>query len=89
MIERDDQDSVNIEIYRKVFLSEHGRVVLADILNELNHMAMDVQSPEELALSNFSKLLLSKLGIWRPHNLKRIVDAYLNMQYTEGVEDGD
>jgi len=77
-------EEVKREVYRKVFLSDEGRIVLTDILNDLGHMIVDSLEPEQLILQNYAKVLLSKLGIWQPHNIKNIVDAYLNMQYTQG-----
>ena len=77
-------EDVKREVYRKVFLSPEGRAVLTDILNDLGHLQMDISTPEEIALSNYAKQLLAKLGVWQPHNEKRIVDAYLNMQYIQG-----
>ena len=73
-------DEKKREIYRRVFGTVEGRVVLTDILNDLGHFAEDL-SEQDTALSNYAKTLLEKLGIWQPHNLKRLVDAYMNMPY--------
>ena len=71
------------EMYRRVFGSTEGRLVLADMLNDLNHIAIDIEEPEDIALANYGKVLLGKMGILQPHNVYRLVDAYFNMPYAE------
>ncbi len=74
------------EMYRRVFGSSEGRLVMADMLNDLNHIAIDIESPVDIALANYGKVLLGKLGILQPHNVYRLVDAYFNMPYVEEGE---
>ena len=73
----------NRDIYRKVFGSHEGRLVLMDMLNDLDFFEMEVESETKLVLQNYAKVILEKMGIWREHNAKRIADALLNMPYME------
>ena len=72
------------EKYRSIFLTRGGREVLADILNDLGFMVMDVTDPEVVILQNAAKRILEKLGIWQGHNMKNIMNALLDMQYLNG-----
>ena len=72
------------ETYRAVFLPRNGREVLADILNDLCFMTMDVTDPEVVILQNAAKRILEKLGIWQDHNMKNIMNALLDMHYLDG-----
>lgn len=76
----------NIEIARKVYSTPEGRALLTDLLNNLGFFRMDLDNDRDILLENKAKELLYELGIWRPHNVGRIVDALLDMPYMEGTK---
>ena len=78
----------NIELLRKVYGTPEGRTALTDILNTAGFFRMDLETPQDIALENSAKILLSKIGIWKEHNAFRIVNALMNMPYTEGEQNG-
>lgn len=80
------EDKRNVEIARKVYGTPEGRALLADILNENRLFAMDNDTVIDLALENSAKTLLYKLGIWREHNMMRIVNALMAMPYSDEEE---
>jgi len=77
----------NRDVARKVYDTPEGRVLLTDLLNDLKFFAM-LETTEDIAVHNQAKGLLEKLGIWREHNIIKIVNALMNMSYTEGEQDG-
>lgn len=81
----------NRDIARKVYGTPEGRALLADLLNELGFFAMDLGTPQDIAKENTAKDLLYKLGVWREHNVMRIVNALMDMPYVapnEGEDNG-
>ncbi len=77
----------NRDVARKVYDTPEGRVLLTDLLNDLKFFAM-LETTEDIAVHNQAIGLLEKLGIWREHNIIKIVNALMNMSYTEGEQDG-
>ena len=75
--------SNNVEIARKVYSTPEGRALLTDFLNNLGFFRMDLSSEQDIILENKAKELLHELGIWREHNIGRIVSALLDMPYME------
>ena len=71
----------NRDIMRKVYNTKDGAIMLTDLLNDSGFFAMDGQTEADMALENSAKRLLYKLGIWRPENMHRIVEALLKMPY--------
>lgn len=49
--------------YRTCFSSDAGKRVLGDILAEAGMFDTDTKTPEELAVLNFAKKILKKLGL--------------------------
>jgi hypothetical protein len=80
------EDKRNVEIARSVYKTPEGRALLADILNDNKLFAMDNDSISDLVEENSAKRLLYKLGIWREHNLMRIVNALMSMPYSDEEE---
>lgn len=80
------EEAKNIEKARIVYNSENGRVLLTDLLNDLDFYNMDLQTQQDMVRQNSARMLLKKLGIWYPHNMKHIVDALMNMPYTMEVK---
>ena len=72
----------NRDIARKVYGSPVGRALLTDILNDLKFFSM-LESAEDMAVHNQALSLLNKLGIWREHNITRIVNALMDMPFTK------
>lgn len=62
-----------METYRHVLLMGDGPAVLADILYDLHFFDAFVESEEEVALNNYARKLLVKLGIWRAEHIDQIV----------------
>jgi len=79
----------NREKARLVYDPEAGRVLLTDLLNDLDFFNMDLQTEQDMARQNSARKLLYKLGIWQPHNMRRIVDALMNMPYAREDEHSD
>jgi len=48
------------------------------MLNDLQWFSME-DSPEKEVLNNYAKLLLNKLGVWRPENIWDIVENLLKI----------
>lgn len=44
---------------------------------------MQIKTTEDMALQNYARMLLSKLGAWQPHNMKRITDALKKLPYED------
>jgi len=52
-------------LYRSVFDSERGRMVLLDVLNDCGFFSLaDIDKPEDLARLNVARRILGKCGIW-------------------------
>lgn len=85
MSKADKERQKQISLYQQVFNTEAGRLVLTDILNDLQFFSMQTKTPEELALSNYAKTLLYKLGIWEPVNVWDITDTLLSIPAYAGI----
>ncbi len=70
----------NRDIARRVYNTVEGRALLMDILNDLKFFNR-LETETDMALHNEALALLSKLGIWREHNITRIVNALMDMPY--------
>ena len=79
-------DKRNVEIARKVYSTPEGRALLADLLNDNKFFAMDCAEMSDIVEENSAKRLLYKLGIWREHNIMRIVNALMAMPYSDEEE---
>lgn len=64
-------------IYRNVFLnSKEGRLVLADILNDVKFFSLaDLISDTEIARLNVGRRILGKCGIWEERSFGDILNA--------------
>lgn len=62
--------------YFIVFSSPDGRAVLADILQDLHAFSV-VENDEDVALCNYSRLLLANIGIIQDGNTGDIVNALM------------
>ncbi len=73
------EEKRNRDIARRVYGTPEGRALLADLLNDLGLFQAD----------NEAKRLLMKLGIWKEHNMMRIVNALMDMPYAEENKQGE
>ena len=63
-------------LYRGVFDTERGRLVLLDILNDCNFFSLeDIEKPEDLARLNVARRILGKCGIWETVHAQEITGA--------------
>jgi DNA-directed RNA polymerase subunit F len=74
--------------YANVFNSPEGREVLADLLAELNFFNT-CETQEQVALSNFAKSILMKMGKWHPENIRAMVDDIMNLPTKAIAQEGD
>ena len=81
-----EQQIKNREKARSVYDTSDGRVLLTDLLDDLDFFNAAVETQQDMARQNSARVLLSKLGIWQPHNIRRIVDALMNMPYAREDE---
>ena len=87
----EDPDEAVVQDYRLVFYSEIGRRVLGHMLAELHFFDEILDDPEEIALANYARNLLSRLGMWpgyRPENVGAIVDAFFSINFKPKSQGG-
>jgi hypothetical protein len=64
------------EMYRSVFGSERGQIVLLDILTDCQFFSLaDISSSEDLARLNVARRILGKCGIWETVHAEEITEA--------------
>jgi len=75
--------------YRAVFSTPNGREVFTDMMLDLGFLAGELSTPESVALGNYARLLLYKIGAWQDHNIRGIVDKLFELptSYLEGGQD--
>ena len=71
--------------YFTVFSSPDGRLVLADILQDL-HAFGEIVNEEDIALNNYSRLLLAKIGIIQGETATDIVNALMPLAKAVAVK---
>jgi len=64
--------------YLRVFGTEEGKRVLADMLEDLQFWTGAVVTEAQTERSNYARLLLAKIGSWREGTHKRQVEAFLD-----------
>ncbi len=53
------------QLYRRVFGTEEGKQVLADILNDCGFFSLeDITKSEDIARLNVGRRILGKMGVW-------------------------
>jgi hypothetical protein len=65
--------------YRQCFSTEAGRRVLSNILCESGFFK-HIKTPEEAAVENFVKTILTKTGGYKMENAGQLVQSILNLQ---------
>lgn len=82
----DDSILNEIRIWRNVFLSSNdSKRVLAEMLAEL-HLFDRVEGDGDIALQNYAKWLLFRLGIYTDNNIYEIVEKLSEISYNNGGE---
>lgn len=75
------KDRLKIE-YRTCFSTGSGKVVLTDLLMEAGYFDADLKTTEEIAVENFVKKIIHKLGIYDVKDLSqqlRFVDKMFSL----------
>jgi hypothetical protein len=75
--------------YRMVFGSELGREVFVDMMVDLGFLSGQVNTPEAIALGNYARLLLFKIGAWQDHNVRGIIDKLFELPVINLEGDSD
>lgn len=66
------------QLYRRVFGTEEGKQVLADILNDCGFFSLeDITKSEDIARLNVGRRILGKMGVWVEKHLFDIAEAYI------------
>ena len=68
-----------MRLWRDVFSTPQGRVVLLDLLNDLRYYDVESNSNESEILRRAAMRVLVKLGIYHPSNLFAHIDAMLSV----------
>jgi hypothetical protein len=66
-------------LYRKVFGTPEGQIVIAHMLTELHFFDEIIEDPEEIALSNYARRLLMHCRIWNELNVSDLVDKFFGI----------
>lgn len=69
-----------VDYYRQCFMSESGRRVLANMLIEAKFFEYTT-TPEEQAVENFIKTVLTKCGVYRIDNVDTYIENLLNLPF--------
>jgi len=72
---REEQERELRELYRRVFSGPFGQKVLTHMLVELGHFDTVAGSDKEVALQNYAKVLLHRLGVWNAQQAQNIVSG--------------
>ena len=90
---RKKKEIERIRRYRRVFTTLDGRWVFNDILYLLRFWDpnIDTKDTESLAFQNFARHLLRICGLLNTRNVENqaLVNAWLNLQCLEVLDDGD
>lgn len=71
-----------VTFYRTCFCTDAGRKVLGNMLVEAKFFSKE-HTPEEQAVSNFMKTVLSKCGTYNIENVDDYVEGLLNLKVKE------
>ena len=70
-----------ISSYRSCFSTDAGRRVLADILADGGYFDTDLKTEGEIAVQNFVKKIIKKLGICRkPEDISSYVNKLMELK---------
>jgi hypothetical protein len=73
-------------LYRNVFSTREGKLVLTDILNTLGFFDMNNRDEVDLIYADVCKMILLKIGAWQSHNIWGITEAFLRLPDTPTKE---
>jgi hypothetical protein len=76
---RGEQERELRELYRRVFSGPFGQKVLTHMLVELGHFNTVGGTEKEVALQNYAKLLLHRLGVWNADQAENIVSGLFGL----------
>ena len=79
------QEHEDRKIFRRVFGSEDGKLVLTWLLNECHYFSMDIKDIDQLLMA-FCNRLLGKIGIIHPGNLFEDVAARIHQANDRDLE---
>ena len=68
-------DDLTLEYYRATFSTDSGKKVLAHLLADMGFWDSTIGTPEEIAVVNYAKKILMRIGVIGIQNL----DYYANM----------
>ena len=75
-----NQPSDTERAYRTCFSTDAGRLVLGDILANAGYFDCDVHSEGEIAVQNFARSILKKMGVFgSPEKIKPYVDKIMEL----------
>ncbi len=68
-----EEEKIN-KLYRRVFDTTEGVLVLSDILNDCGYLSLkDMKDPSDIARLNVGRRILGKCGIWEDCYAQEIV----------------
>lgn len=76
-------DSSTREAYRRTFNTPDGKAVLTDILNDLGLYSAQIETPGDVALQNYARKLLFKLGAWREANIFLLTQGFMELPWED------
>lgn len=65
--------------YRNTFSSEEGREVFCHMMLELGFFEASASTPEDIALGNYARRLLHRVGILQDQNIRGIIDSLFKL----------
>jgi len=75
-------------LYRTVFDTYEGNLVLLDILNDCGSLSLgDLNTAADIARSNVGRRILGKMGIWDSPNALLLVKKLLEIPIPKEKED--
>lgn len=73
MATEEEKEKIN-DLYRKVFGTHEGQLVLTDILNDCGYLSLqDMRDPSDIARLNVGRRILGKCGIWEECYAQEVV----------------
>jgi hypothetical protein len=74
------------QIYRDVFSTERGQIVLIDILNDCGFYGLhDMVDKADIARFNVGRRILGKCGIWEPVHIEELTKILVEERKPRGL----
>ena len=64
------------QVYRQVFSTREGKIVLADILNDCGFFSLQDVTQEDVIRLNVARRILGKMGIWSAKNIVELAGLH-------------